>query len=80
VVYLGGIFQISNPPADGDEGKTEELTIHTLHSLEKKVKSISGVIDVNFQFLNWRKERGHWMPVDVKKKEGEDEDKTKRNL
>jgi hypothetical protein len=80
VVYIRGIFQISNPPADGDEAKTVDLTIHALYSLEKKVKSIPGVVDVNFQFFNWRKQRGHWVPVDVREKEGEDENKPESNL
>jgi hypothetical protein len=38
------------------------------------------VIDVNFQFFNWRKERGNWVPLPVRKKEGEDENKTEPNL
>jgi hypothetical protein len=80
VVYIRGIFQISNPPADGDEAKTVDLTIRTLYSLEKKVKSIPGVIDVNFQFFNWRKEKGHWVPLEVRKKKGEDENKPESNL
>jgi hypothetical protein len=80
VVYIRGVFQISNPPVDGDEGKTEEFTIHTLYSLEKKVKSIPGGIDVNFQFFNWRKERGNWVPLPVRRKKGEDENKTEPNL
>jgi hypothetical protein len=80
VVYIRGVFQISNPPVDADEGKTEEFTIHTLYSLEKKVKSIPGVIDINFQFFNWRKERGNWVPLPLRKKKGEDENKTEPNL
>jgi hypothetical protein len=80
VVYIRGIFQISNPPADGDEAKTEKVTIHTLYSLERKVKSVPGVIDVNFQFFNWRKEKGHWIPVYQKKKKEEDGNKAEPNL
>jgi len=80
VVYLRGIFQVSRLYADGDEEEKKEFTVKTLYSFEKKIRSISGVTDVIFQFLNWRKERGQWVPVEVKKKEEEDENKTESSL
>lgn len=80
VVYLQGIFQVSRLYAEGDEEEKKEFTVKTLYSFEKKIRSISGVTDVIFQFLNWRKERGQWVPVEVKKKEEEDENKTESSL
>lgn len=80
VVYLRGIFQVSRLYADGDEEEKKEFTVKMLYSFEKKIRSVSGVTDVIFQFLNWRKERGQWVPVEVKKKEEEDENKTESSL
>jgi hypothetical protein len=56
-----------------DEEKTREFkahdyTVKTLLSLEKKVRTIPGVTDVIFQFLNWRKEKGQWTRVETRKK------------
>ena len=85
VVYIRGVFQISLSSKDGEEEKMKNLTINTLYSLEKKLRSIPGVSDVIFQLLNWRKERGQWVPIEVKKvvgekKEEEDENKMESNL
>jgi len=83
VVYIRGIFKISRLYTDGDEEKTKEFTVKTLYSFEKKVRSLPGVTDVIFQFLNWRKEKGQWVPIEMKKKEKEDnhdENKTESNL
>jgi predicted RND superfamily exporter protein len=74
VVYIRGVFQISHASADGDEEKMKDLAIKTLYSFEKKVRSIPGVSDVIFQLLNWRKERGQWVPIEMIKKEEEEED------
>jgi hypothetical protein len=82
VVYIRGIFQISRFYTDGDEEKTRDYTVNTLYTFEKKVKSIPGVTDVIFQFLNWRKEKGQWVPIEMKKKEEDqhDEKKTESNV
>jgi hypothetical protein len=48
--------------------------------LENKVRNIPGVSDVIFQLLNWRKERGQWVPIEMKKKEEGDENKTESDL
>ena len=80
VVYVRGFFQISQASPDGDEDKLKDLTAKTLYSFEKKVRNIPGVSDVIFQLLNWRKERGQWVPIEMKKKEEEDENKTKADL
>ena len=80
VVYIQGDFQMVHHPADGDEEKMKELTIHTLYSLEKKVRSLPGVTDVIFQLLNWRKKKGQWIPIEIKAREEEDEDKTESNV
>jgi hypothetical protein len=80
VVYVRGIFQISRLYSGGDEEKTKEFTIKTLYSFEKKIRSLPGVTDVIFQFLNWRREKGHWVPVEMEEKEKEDEEEAESNL
>jgi hypothetical protein len=83
VVYFRGIFQPVNLPS-GNEDAIKTYAGKTLFSFEKKVRSISGVSDVVFQFVNWKKEMGRWIPnasikredqqIERKKKEqGEDE-------
>jgi hypothetical protein len=61
VVYIQGIFKVSR--LDTNTKDSEDIIAKTLHSLELRIKSIPGVIDVKFQFLNWRKEKGQWMPT-----------------
>jgi hypothetical protein len=80
VVYVRGIFQLSRFFSAGDEEKTKEFTVNTLYSLEKKIRNIPGVTDVIFQFVNWRKEKGQWIPVEMKGKEKEDEEEAESNL
>jgi hypothetical protein len=83
VVYIRGVFQISRLYTDGDEEEKKEFTVKTLYSFEKKIRSLPGVTDVIFQFLNWRKEKGQWVPIEGMKKEEEkddDENKTESNL
>jgi len=68
VVYFRGLFKLDRIHlAERDERttdiKSQDFIRKTLHSFEKKVKSIPGVRDVVFQFLNWKKERGLWIPV-----------------
>jgi len=75
VVYLRGLFKLSRIYTDGDEESVKEFTAKTLFSFEKKIRSIPGVSDVVFQFINWRKEKGKWIPIEIKKKEEKDEDK-----
>jgi hypothetical protein len=61
VVYVQGIFKVSR--LDASTKDPEEIIAKTLRSLELKIKSLPGVIDVKFQFLNWKKEKGQWMPT-----------------
>lgn len=68
VVYFGGLFKSAHIYGHGEgeqtlDMKNKDFLSNTLHSLEKKVKSISGVRDVIFQFINWKKDRGQWVPV-----------------
>ena len=77
VVYIRGVFQISYVSPDLDQDKLNDLMAKTLYSFEKKVRNIPGVSDVIFQLLNWRKERGQWLPIEVTKKEEEEEDDNK---
>ena len=78
LVYIRGIFQLSYVSPDTEENELNDLTANTLYSLEKKVRNIPGVSDVIFQLSNWRKERGRWVPIDVKQKEEVDENKTEK--
>ncbi len=80
VVYIRGFFQLSYVSPDADQDTLKDLTVKTLYSFEKKVRNIPGVNDVMFQLLNWRKEKGQWLPIEAKKKEEEDENKTGSNL
>lgn len=75
VVYFGGIFQVSYPKADMDKEEIENFTEKTLYSFEKKIRSIPGVSDVIFQFINWKKERGQWVPVKTEKRKEENGEK-----
>ncbi len=87
VVYLRGFFNLSRIPV-GDEGRAKEFIAKTLYAFEKKVKNISGVTDVVFQLVNWKKEIGQWNPIQWKRKEErregqkekEHEDKTNSDL
>ncbi|MDI7260256.1 MAG: hypothetical protein QME90_10080 [Thermodesulfobacteriota bacterium] len=80
VVYLRGFYKLSRIYADGDEEEVRGYTAKTLFSFEKKIRSIPGVSDVVFQFINWRKEKGKWIPVELKKKEEKDENRTDSEL
>ncbi len=82
VAYFRGIFHLSrvytSVENEKDEGsKIRDFTVKTLSSLEMKIRSVPGVSDVIFQFLNWKKERGNWVPVEEKKKEGEGDEEAK---
>jgi hypothetical protein len=73
VVYFRGLFKLGRIYIyGGDEKilylKSEDYIRKTLYSLEKKVRSIPGVRDVIFQFLNWKKEGGQWVPVREKRR------------
>ena len=57
IVYIQGAFEISRFYTDGTSDSIQEFKRKTLVSLEKKIRTIPGVVDVNLQFLNWKKER-----------------------
>jgi hypothetical protein len=61
IVYIQGMFDVSRFYTDGTVGSVQEFLRKTLVSLEKKIRSIPGVTDVNFQFINWKKEKGQWV-------------------
>jgi hypothetical protein len=77
VVYLGGAFKMSgiNPDRLAVEDEVpikdvsaivkrhHEMVSRTLSTLERRVKGVPGVLDVVFQFSNWRKEKGQWVAV-----------------
>jgi len=62
IVYLQGTFEVSRYYVNGSAESTKDFLMKTLVSLEKKIRSVPGVTDVNFQFLNWKKEKGQWIP------------------
>jgi len=62
IVYLQGTFEVSRYYVDGSAESMKDFLMKTLASLEKKIRSVPGVTDVNFQFLNWKKEKGQWIP------------------
>jgi hypothetical protein len=63
VVYIQGTFKVSGISLDGSSRDYEDIVAKTLRSLELKIRGIPGVVDVKFQFLNWKKERGQWTPT-----------------
>ncbi len=74
VVYLKGSFQLSHFHVDVDEEKASGITAKTLHAFAKDIRRVPGVSEIVFQFNNWRKEKGQWVPIEAKKEK--DEDKT----
>ncbi len=79
VIYIRGIFQLSFVPSDTEEDKLRDLTAKTLYSFEKKVRNIPGVSDVMFQLLNWRKEKGQWVPIDAGQPERPADEKERKD-
>ena len=76
VVYFRGGFKLVGTSSDGDDLTNQniramELPVKILISLEKKVRNLPGVVDVVFQFVNWKKDVGRWIPVAVGKKKEE---------
>jgi len=61
-VYIRGTFRLSNYYGDDTEEGIRAFTAKTLASLEKNIRSLPGVSDVIFQFINWKKEKGQWGP------------------
>jgi hypothetical protein len=62
VVYLRGIFKSTLHHTGGRVESAADFTIKSLESLEKKIKSIPGVIDIEFELTNWKKAGGQWTP------------------
>jgi hypothetical protein len=77
VVYFRGIFQPINLPS-GNEEAIKTYAGKTLFSFEKKIRSISGVSDIIFQFVNWKKEMGHWIPIASIKREDQQIERKKK--
>jgi len=55
-------LQIGVHHTDGKIEGAANFTIKSLQSLEKKIKSIPGVINIEFELTNWRKTGGQWTP------------------
>jgi hypothetical protein len=70
VVYVRGVFRVAGFRMGGDDLRDQDIAVKTLYSFEKKVRMVPGVADVIFQFLNWKKERGHWVPMRQLKRTG----------
>ncbi len=63
VIYVQGRFKMGGAyGGGGGREEDEEFVAKTLRSLELKIRSIPGVVDVKFQLVNWKKERGQWIP------------------
>jgi len=60
VVYIQGTFKVSSGAYIGGEEDLEGFMGKTLRSLELKIRGIPGVVDVNFQLGNWKKDMGKW--------------------
>jgi len=58
VVYVQGTFKVSG--IDLTSKDSEEVMARTLRSLELKIRSIPGIVDVKIQFHNWKREKGQW--------------------
>jgi hypothetical protein len=63
MVYIQGTFKVHGISSDVSSRDAEEIVAKTLRSLELKIRSIPGVVDVKFQLPNWKKEKGQWMPA-----------------
>ncbi len=62
VVYFRGFFRL--PLAIESHGEAKKMmTAKAISSFEKKIRNIPGVVDVVFQFTNWLKEKGQWVPI-----------------
>jgi len=61
-VYIRGDFKMAAYYSHESEESVREYTRKALHSLEKNIKNLPGVADVVFQLLNWKKEKGQWIP------------------
>ncbi|NWF94405.1 MAG: hypothetical protein HXY46_16040 [Syntrophaceae bacterium] len=66
VVYLQGRLKILGAYSHGASIEDEELGARTLRSLELKIRGIPGVVDIKFQLVNWKKEKGQWTPTEKK--------------
>jgi hypothetical protein len=62
VVYLGGVFESWFQHTHRDAECPPDFAIRSLQSLERKIKSIPGVIGIEFEFTNWKKAGGKWTP------------------
>lgn len=62
VVYLRGVFKSESLHGDGGAEGAANFTVKSLESLEKKIKGIPGVIDIEFELTNWIKAGGQWTP------------------
>ncbi len=63
VVYIQGTFKTSGLLPSTSDKDALEVVAKTLRSLELKIRAIPGVVDVKFQFFNWKKEKGQWVPT-----------------
>jgi hypothetical protein len=63
VVYVEGTFKLFGVSSGLNFKGDEDLVARTIRSLELKIRSIPGVIDIKFQLHNWKKEKGQWLPT-----------------
>jgi hypothetical protein len=65
MVYLRGVFKPARLHTDRGAEGAADFTIKSLQSLEKKIKSIPGVVDIEFELTNWKKAGGKWTPKKI---------------
>ena len=63
MVYIQGTFRLPGVSSGSGLKDDEGVAAKILRSLELKIRSIPGVVDVKFQFLNWKKEKGQWLLI-----------------
>lgn len=68
VIYFGGEFWIRMGVRKLDGQKYFDALISTLVGLEKRLRRISGVVDIFFRFNNLEKSGGFWRRAKVKEK------------
>jgi len=66
VIHFGGEFLIQMGVKHLDGHRYFDILVSTLVGLEKRLRSISGVVDIFFRFNNIGKSGGYWHRVRTK--------------
>lgn len=60
VIYFGGEFRVQTGPTKLSGQRYFDALISTLVALEKRLRRVSGVVDIYFRFNNINKRGGFW--------------------